>query len=87
MTVRRQVVTFDDALAAADGLKRGDQQILNLSGTDAVLRQKIVDFMSGVQYSQEATWEEIGDSVYLIAPSTVYVEIAPATPRMTATRN
>ena len=31
ITVRRQVVSFQDAVAAADGLKRGEQQVLNLT--------------------------------------------------------
>ncbi len=87
VTVRRQITSFDDAMAAANGLKRGDQQILNLTMTDAVTRQKIVDFMCGVNYAQEGTWEEIGDNVYLIVPANAYVEVAPPTPRMTAMRN
>ena len=41
ITVRRQIFTFQDAVAAADGLKRGEQQILNLSGAETVLREKI----------------------------------------------
>src|SRR5204862_6733449 len=72
VTVRPQITSFDDALAAANGLKRGDQQILNLSGTDPQTRQKIVDFMSGVNYAQEGSWEEIGENVYLIVPSNAY---------------
>lgn len=87
VTVRRQISSFDDAMAAANGLKRGEQQILNLTGTDAVTRQKIVDFMCGVNYAQEGTWEEVGESVYLIVPSNAYVEVAPPTPRMNALRN
>ena len=87
VTVRRQITSFDDAMAAANGLKRGEQQILNLSGTDPVTRQKIVDFMCGVNYAQEGTWEEIGDAVYLIVPANAYVEVAPPTPRMNALRN
>lgn len=87
VTVRRQVSSFDDAMAAADGLKKGEQQILNLSSTEPALRQKIVDFMCGVNFAQEGTWEEVGDDVYLIVPANAYVEVAPATPRMTALRN
>jgi cell division inhibitor SepF len=87
VTVRRQISSFDDAMAAANGLKRGEQQILNLTGTDAVTRQKIVDFMCGVNYAQEGTWEEVGEGVYLIVPSNAYVEVAPPTPRMSALRN
>ncbi|HSI73142.1 MAG TPA: cell division protein SepF [Fimbriimonas sp.] len=87
VTVRRQITVFEDALASANGLKRGEQQILNLTATDPQTRQKIVDFMSGVNYAQEGTWEEIGENVYLIVPSNAYVEVAPPTPRMSAIRN
>jgi cell division inhibitor SepF len=87
VTVRRQITAFEDAMAAANGLKRGEQQILNLTATDPQTRQKIVDFMSGVNYAQEGTWEEIGENVYLIVPSNAYVEVAPPTPRMAAVRN
>lgn len=87
VTVRRQVVSFEDALAAAQGLKGGEQQIINLCGTDPAMRQKIVDFMCGVNFAQEGTWEEIGENIYMIVPSSVYVEVAPATPRGTAIRN
>jgi cell division inhibitor SepF len=87
ITVRRQIVSFDDALAAANGLKSGEQQIMNLSGTDPVLRQKIVDFMCGVNFAQEGTWEEVGEHIYLLVPATAFVEVAPASPRMNAGRN
>lgn len=87
ITVRRQIISFDDAMAAAHGLKNGEQQILNLSSTDSVLRQKIVDFMCGVNFAQEGTWEEIGENIYLVVPSNAYVEVAPATPRMAAIKN
>ena len=87
VTIRRQIVAFEDAYEAAQGLRRGEQQILNLSGTDAALREKIKDFMSGVQYAQDAIWEEIGDNIYLVAPGFAHVEVAPASPRMTAMRN
>ena len=87
ITVRRMVQSFQDAVAAADGLKRGDQQVLNLTACDASLREKIKDFMCGVNYSQEGTWEELGDNVYLLAPPNAMVDVAPATPRVTAAKN
>lgn len=87
VTVRRQIVSFDDALAAAQGLKRGEQQVLNLTATEPSLREKIKDFMCGVNFSQEGTWEEIGDNMYLVVPANVHVEVAPASPRQMATRN
>ena len=87
ITVRRQIVSFEDAMAAANGLKCGEQQILNLASTEVALRQKIVDFMCGVNYAQEGTWEEVGENIYLVVPANAYVEVAPATPRMNAARN
>lgn len=87
VTVRRQIVSFQDAVAAADGLKRGEQQILNLSMCPAELREKIKDFMCGVNYNAEGTWEELGDAVFLLAPATAHVEVAPASQRMVAGRN
>lgn len=87
ITVRRQVVTFADAVAAADGLKRGEQQILNLCSADGQLREKIKDFLAGVNYAQEGSWEELGEHIYLLAPSNARVETAPATPRIVASHN
>jgi cell division inhibitor SepF len=85
--IRRQIMSFDDALAAAQGLKNGEQQVLNLSMTEPTLREKIKDFMCGVNFSQEGTWEEIGDHIYLVVPSNVFVEVAPPSARQIAGRN
>jgi cell division inhibitor SepF len=87
VTIRRQVTSFEDAMAAAVGLKRGEQQLLNLTATDPTLRQKIVDFMCGVNFSQEGTWEEVGEHIYLVAPGHAYIEVAPPTPRVNAIKN
>lgn len=87
ITVRRQVLTFQDAVAAADGLKRGEAQILNLNMVDDLLREKIKDFMCGVNYAEEGTWEELGDNIYLLAPPQSTVDVAPASPRMAAQMN
>lgn len=87
VTVRRQVVVFQDAVAAADGLKRGEQQVLNLSLASPELREKIKDFMCGVNYAAEGTWEELGENVYLLAPAFAFVEVAPSSPRTIAGRN
>lgn len=87
ITVRRQVVSFQDAVSAADGLKRGEQQVLNLTMATTELREKIKDFMCGVNYAAEGTWEELGDNVYLLAPASAFIEVAPASPRMQTERN
>ena len=87
VTIRRQIVSFEDALAAAQGLKRGEQQVLNLTLTEPSLREKIKDFMCGVNFAQGGTWEEVGENIYLVVPTNVFVEVAPASPRQIATRN
>jgi cell division inhibitor SepF len=87
VTVRSQIVSFQDAVAAADGLKRGEQQLLNLSRCPEDLREKIKDFMCGVNYNAEGSWEEVADNVYLLAPAIAHVEVAPASQRMVAGRN
>ena len=68
VTVRRQITSFDDAMAAANGLKRGEQQILNLTATDPITRQKIVDFMCGVNYAQLSTLRSCAGARTELAP-------------------
>ena len=87
ITIRRSVQSFQEAVAAADGLKKGEQQIINLTQTDSILRDKIKDFLCGVNYSQEGSWEEIGENIFLLAPVCTHVEVAPASARMKAMRN
>jgi cell division inhibitor SepF len=82
VTVRRGITSFDDAMEAAQGLKNGDQQILNLCCAEPALRQKIVDFICGVNFAQGGTWEEIGENIYVIVPPNAYVEVAPSAARM-----
>jgi cell division inhibitor SepF len=83
VTIRRDITTFDDAYAAANGLKRGEQQVVNLTMTEPTLRQKIIDFMSGVSFAQDANWEEIGDHIFLVCPAHAFVEVAPSVRSLT----
>jgi FtsZ-interacting cell division protein YlmF len=87
VTIRRQVTSYDDAYAVGHGLKRGEQQIVNLSMVEPVTRQNIVQFLSGVNFALEGHWEEIGENIYLIAPATAYLEVAPPSPRSQSARN
>jgi cell division inhibitor SepF len=87
VTVRRHIQAFEDALQAANGLKTGEQQLINLCGLEQILRKQIVDFLSGVNYAVEGTWEEVGENVYLIVPQHAYVEVIPQNARSGAIRN
>jgi cell division inhibitor SepF len=75
VTVRRAVYTFDDARRVADGLKSGQQQIVNLEQTPTDMTERIVDFLNGATYAIDGSVEKIGDQVYLFTPSTVVIDI------------
>jgi len=75
VTVRRAVYSFDDARRAADGLKSGQQQIVNLEQTPTEMTERIVDFLNGATYAIDGAVEKIGDQVYLFTPSTVTIDI------------
>lgn len=75
ITVRRSVQTFDDARRAADGLKDGQQQIVNLEQTPADMAERITDFLNGATYALDGSVEKIGEMVYLFTPSTVVIDI------------
>ncbi|MBX3097446.1 MAG: cell division protein SepF [Fimbriimonadaceae bacterium] len=87
IAVRRQVETLDDAVEAADGLRKGEQQILNLNYCAPQLREKIKDFMNGVNYALDGEWVELGENVFLLAPNVAEVDVMPATDGMRARRN
>ncbi len=75
ITVRRSVQTFDDARRAADGLKDGQQQIVNLEQTPPEMAERITDFLNGATYALDGSVEKIGEQVYLYTPSTVTIDI------------
>jgi len=75
ITVRRAVQTFDDARRAADGLKDGQQQIVNLEQTPAEMSERITDFLNGATYALEGSVEKIGEQVYLFTPASVVIDI------------
>ena len=73
--VRRNATTFNDARVAADGLKSGQQQVVNLERASADMAERIIDFLNGVTYALDGTVEKIGDKVYLFAPANIEVEL------------
>ena len=86
ISVRRAVHSFDDARRAADGLKDGQQQIVNLEQTPADMAERITDFLNGATYALEGSVEKIGEQVYLFTPSSVTIDVEekPVTPPRTS---
>lgn len=75
ITVRRAVQSFDDARRAADGLKDGQQQIVNLEQTPVDMCERIIDFLNGATYALDGSVEKIGEQVYLFTPASVVIDI------------
>ena len=71
----RQPQSLEDARIAADGLKDGRQQIVNLERTTPEKSERIIDFLNGVTYALNGFVEKVGDRVYLFAPSNVVIEV------------
>ena len=75
ITVRQAIQTFDDARRAADGLKDGQQQIVNLEQTPNDMTERIIDFLNGATYALDGSVEKIGEQVYLFTPQSVVIDI------------
>ena len=71
----RQPQTFEDARLAADGLKEGRQQIVNLEKTDQDMSERIIDFLNGVTYALNGFVEKVGDRVYLFGPCNTVIDV------------
>jgi cell division inhibitor SepF len=79
VAVRLNASVFNDARIAADGLKNGQQQIVNLERATPQMAERIIDFLNGVTYALDGCVEKIGDRVYLFAPANVDVEMDAGT--------
>jgi hypothetical protein len=62
--------SIEDARIAADGLKDGRQQIVNLEKTDQATSERIIDFLSGVTYALNGfvAWILLPGSTPLFGP-------------------
>lgn len=73
VALRKNAVNFQDAVLAADGLKAGEQQILNLVNCQPDARERIKDFLQGVAYNAEGEMVELGEHVWMICPASADV--------------
>lgn len=69
------VETFDNAQQAADGLKAGHQQIVNLEKANLEVTTRVIDFLLGVTYALDGYMEKVGEKVYLFTPSNFVIEV------------
>lgn len=80
ISIRKEILSIEDARVAADGLKEGVQQILNLAATPQGVRERVVDFLNGVVYAIEGSVERVSEHVFVYAPPQAIID-APATTR------
>lgn len=76
--IRREIHSLEDARVAADGLKEGVQQIINLAATPQGVRERIIDFLNGVVYAIEGSVERVSEQVFVYAPPQAIID-APHT--------
>ncbi len=75
VAIRLNAQVFEDAKLAADGLKGGEHQIVNLERATPAMAERIIDFLNGVCYALDGTVERIGEKVYMFVPANVQVEV------------
>jgi cell division inhibitor SepF len=75
VSVRPNAQVFEDAKQAADGLKKGEQQVVNLEHATQQMAERIIDFLNGVTYAIDGTVERVGDKVFMFVPANISVEV------------
>lgn len=78
--IRKEIHSLEDARVAADGLKEGVQQIINLASTPQGVRERVIDFLNGVVYAIEGSVERVSEHVFVYAPPQAILD-APNTTR------
>jgi len=67
------VTSFADIQRAADRLKAGEPQIINLEKTPAEVSERLIDFLNGVTYALDGYVEKIAEGAYLFTPSHIAI--------------
>ena len=65
--------SFADVQKAADRLKQGEPQILNLEKTPPEVAERLIDFLNGVTYALDGYVEKIAEGAYLFTPANVMI--------------
>jgi cell division inhibitor SepF len=64
---------YDEVTEMGDALRARHLVTVNLIGTDRVMSQRIVDFLSGVIYTLDGKMHRIAEGIYLFVPSNVQI--------------
>lgn len=72
--LRPQIRTFEDVRAAAEGLRGGVPQIINLTEAPPEIAQRLLDFLQGVIYIIHGCQTYISPTIFLFTPGSVEIE-------------
>jgi cell division inhibitor SepF len=75
ISVWKSIQSLENAQEAADGLKAGHQQIVNLEKASPEICGRVIDFLNGVIYALDGYVEKVGDRVYLFTPSNYQIDV------------
>jgi|GEM_PF-876873 len=67
------VSSFGDIQKAADRLKAGEPQIINLEKAPEEVAERLIDFLNGVTYALDGYVEKIAEGAYLFTPSHIAI--------------
>lgn len=72
--------SLEEARGAADCLKHRRPVIVNLRDVEREMAQRIVDFLCGVDYALDGHLQQVGEEIFLFAPSHVVITAPAAHP-------
>lgn len=75
VSVWKSIQSLENAQEAADGLKSGHQQIVNLEKASPEICGRVIDFLNGVTYALDGYVEKVGDRVYLFTPANYMIDV------------
>ena len=75
VSVWKSIQSLENAQEAADGLKAGHQQIVNLEKASPDICGRVIDFLNGVAYALDGYVEKVGDRVFLFTPANFQIDV------------
>lgn len=75
VSVWKAIESLENAQEAADGLKAGHQQIVNLEKASPEICGRVIDFLNGIAYALDGYVEKVGDRVYLFTPANCVIDV------------
>lgn len=66
-------LSFDEVQLLADHLKNRKQLILSFEKTSSEVARRMIDFLSGAIYSLEGSCQQLGDYIFIFAPSNMEI--------------